>query len=103
VLPGNNLQGIASFELSLSKNWALALDNVYTHTDTTQFFGTPGITFDGELSKDKNPSIEEFSMAPAIEYNFSSHFGMIAGCWFSVCGRNSTEFRSGVINIDYTY
>jgi hypothetical protein len=43
ALPGNSFQGIASFELTLNKNWVLALDNVYTHTDETQFFGIPGI------------------------------------------------------------
>ncbi len=101
--PGNIFQGIASFEYTLNQNWVLALDNVYTHTDATQFFGTPGITFDGVLSARETPSSELLTFAPAIEYNFSSNFGIIAGCWFSALGRNSAEFRSGVINFDYTY
>jgi hypothetical protein len=94
ALPGNSFQGIVSFEFSLTQNWVLAIDNVYTHTDATQVYnGTVGGL----------PSSEQFSFAPAIEYNFNSSFGLIAGCWFSAFGRNSAEFRSGVVNIEYTY
>lgn len=96
ALPGNNFQGIASFELTLNQNWVLALDNVYSHTDATSFYGTT-ITPVGV------PSSEQISFAPAIEYNFSSHLGIIAGCWFTAWGRNTPVFRSGVIAFDYTY
>lgn len=103
VTPGNSFQGIVSFEFTLSQNWVLALDNVYVHTDATQFYGTPGTTSSGAVASVGGPSSEQISFAPAIEYNFSSHFGIIAGCWFFAWGRNSTEFRSGVINFDYTF
>lgn len=103
ALPGNSFQGIVSFELTLNKNWVLAIDNVYTHTEVTQFFGSPGITFGGTYADVGKPSSEQLSFAPAIEYNFSSNFGIIAGCWFSALGRNSAEFRSGVINFEYVY
>ncbi|MBS0625893.1 MAG: hypothetical protein JSS32_07580 [Verrucomicrobia bacterium] len=103
ALPGNSFQGIVSFELTLSKNWVLAIDNVYTHTDATQFYGTVGTTAAGLPATIGAPSSEQVSFAPAIEYNFSSNLGIIAGCWFTAWGRNSTQFRSGVINLDYTY
>jgi hypothetical protein len=103
ALPGNQFEGILSFELTLNQNWALALDNVYVHTDATQFFGLPGISLEGLFASVGNPSSEQLSFAPAIEYNFNSHFGIIAGCWFSALGKNSTEFRSGVVNVEYTY
>ena len=103
ALPGNTFQGIVSFEFTLNQNWVLALDNVYTHTEETQFFGSPGITFSGTFADVGKPSSEQLSFAPAIEYNFSSHFGIIAGCWFSALGRNSAEFRSVVVNFEYTY
>ncbi|MDE3045259.1 MAG: hypothetical protein KGJ02_01245 [Verrucomicrobiota bacterium] len=103
VLPGNSFQGIISFELALSQNWVLALDNVYTHTDQTQFYGTLGTTSTGATASVGFPSSEQISFAPAIEYNFSSHFGIIAGCWLTAWGRNSTQFISGAINFDYTY
>ena len=104
ALPGNTFQAIASFEVSLSQNWALALDNVYTHVDQTRFFGNPGVvSIGGPAASVGAPSSEQISFAPAIEYNFSSNLGIIAGCWFTAWGRNSTRFCSGVISIDYTY
>ena len=98
VLPGNTFQAIASFEFSLTQNWALALDNVYTHVDQTRFFGNSG-----SAASVGAPSSEQISFAPAIEYNFSNNLGIIAGCYFTAWGRNSTRFYSGVISIDYTY
>ncbi len=103
ALPGNSFQGIISFELTLDQNWVLAIDNVYTHTDRTEFFGTVGTAVDGSDATVGTPSSEQISLAPAIEYNFSSHFSITAGCWLTVWGRNSTQFRSGVINLAYTY
>ncbi|MGB7978849.1 MAG: hypothetical protein WCF19_06800 [Chlamydiales bacterium] len=103
ALPGNSFQGIASFEVTLNKNWVLAIDNVYTHTNTTPFFGIPGIAFSGTFADIGKPSSEQLSFAPAIEYHFSNRLGIIGGCWFSAWGRNSTEFRSSVVNVEYTY
>ena len=96
VFPGNNFQGMISFELTLSQNWVFAIDNVYTHIDSTSFSGT-------SAAHVGVPSSEQISFAPAIEYNFNSHCGIIAGCWFTAWGRNSLIFRSGVIAFDYTY
>jgi len=101
ILPGNQFQAIMSVELSLNQHWALALDTVYTHTETTQFFGREGITFKGTSAQVRSPSSQQFALAPAIEYNFSRKFGIIAGCFVSVTGKNSLEFRSGMINFNY--
>ena len=103
ALPGNRFQGILSFELTLNQNWVLAFDTIYTQTDATQFFGLPGITYYGRYATVGTPSSEAFQLAPAIEYNWSPHLGVIGGCWFSVMGRNSAQFQSGVINFQYTY
>lgn len=103
ALPGNSFQGIVSFEYTLNSNWVLALDHVYTHTDATEFFGMPGIALTGTVAAVGKRSSAQLSFAPAIEYNFSGHFGIIGGCWFSATGRNSAEFRSGVVNFNYVY
>ncbi len=103
IVGGNQFQAILSFELSLSQNWALALDNVYTHMDATTFYGDPGTTSNGDPATVGLPSSEQLSFAPAFEYNFSEALGLCVGCWFTAMGRNSTQFRSGVINLDYTY
>jgi hypothetical protein len=103
VLPGNEFQAIASIELTLSKHWALALDTVYIHTEADEFHGTRSFDFSGGFAQVSRPAFEELSFAPAIEYNFNSHFGIIGGCWISALGRNCAEFRSGVINFVYFY
>lgn len=103
ALPGNIFQGIVGFEFTFNQNWVLAFDTVYVHTNMTSFYGIPGISFQGTVASMGEPSSEQLSFAPAIEYHFNSNFGIIAGGWFSFMGRNSSEFRSGVVNFVYTY
>ncbi len=103
VIPGNILTGICSFEYSLNRNWALALDTVWIHVDEFQFFGDPGLTDSGEPATVDGPSSEQLSFAPAFEYNFSENLGIIAGCWFTVLGRNIDVFQSATMNLYYYY
>lgn len=100
--PGNELNIILSFEYSLTQHWVLALDNVYTHQDKTRFRGNSGIIA-GTPASVGGPSSEQLSFAPAIEYNFNSAWGIIAGAWVTAIGRNSAEFRSGVIALNYSH
>lgn len=102
VIPGNNTQAIISFEFALTQRWVLALDNVYSHTNRTKFFGD-STAANLQAANSVPASSEQFSFAPAIEYNFSSHFGIISGCWFTAWGRNSTRFVSGIINFVYNF
>jgi len=103
VLPGNVFEGIVSFEFNFNQRWNIALDNVWTHTDATSFYGDAGVNVFGDEANNSKHSSEQFSFAPAIEYSWSENLGIIAGCWFTALGRNSTEFRSGVVNLTYTY
>jgi hypothetical protein len=102
VYPGNSWTVDVAFEFTFNKNWVFALDNVYTHFDKDRFKGTPGI----------NPlllvpavvgrhSSETLSFAPALEYNFNEHWGIIAGAWFSAIGRNTPVFRNAIISFGY--
>ncbi len=103
VLPGNIFEAIIGFEITLTQNWAVAFDNVYTHTESTPFFGKVGKDASGNPAVMGFSSSEQISFAPSIEYNFSDSLGINAGFWFTAWGRNSTEFRSGVFNVTYTY
>jgi hypothetical protein len=98
VRPGNTFLTIASFEYSLTLNWALALDVQYQHSNKDRFsgFSPPG-------TKPKGPSSELFSLAPALEYNFSSRVGIIAGPWFTVAGRNAQAFVCYVLAINVNH
>ncbi len=98
VYPGHGYTAIVSFEFSLTQNWVLALDNVYTHLDKDHFRGTPGAP-----SPVVRPSSESLSFAPAIEYNFNENWGIIAGAWVSATGRNSAVFRNAIVSFEYQY
>jgi len=103
VYPGNISTTILSFEYSLSQNWALAIDNLYVHKDKNRFLGKSSVGPDNSKKKVGNPSSEQISFAPGIEYSFSESLGIIIGTWVSGFGRNSIAFRAAAINIDWTF
>lgn len=103
VTPGPVFQAIASFEFTLNRNWALALDNVYRHVQETSFFGWDGIALDGTLAPTGRPDGHQMSFCPSIEWNLDAHFGIIAGYYFSAFSKNCDEFRYAAINFNYLY
>lgn len=91
----------AAFEYSLTRNWVLASDITYRHALNTHVSGfnilnpgTPTIRLDSGSS-------DAFALAPAIEYNFSSKVGVIAGVRVFPAGRNisATVTPAVAINI----
>lgn len=86
VYPGNILVIQEGFEYSFNLNWSIALDLMYQHNNRNRFSGhsPPG-------TKPVLPSAEQFSIAPAIEYNFNANIGIIFGPWFTVAGRNDSN------------
>jgi hypothetical protein len=103
VLPGNTLEGIVSFELTMNQNWVIALDNIFNYTGEAQFFGVDGITSFNVLNDIRLPSSTQISFAPAIEYNFSENLGIIGGAWITAWGKNAAQFRGFVISLAYNY
>ncbi|MCB1085380.1 MAG: hypothetical protein KDK60_04695 [Chlamydiia bacterium] len=101
VRPGNKMTIDTSIELSFTQRWVFALDLVYTYQNATKFSGTRGTTPAGGIAAVGAPSNDNLSCAPAIEYNPSANIGFLAGVWFSVIGRNSSEFISGVLTMYY--
>ena len=99
VKPGDNYTGLIGLEFTLSKNWVFALDLVAFYGNKSPFRGKRGVTTAGAPADVGFPSFFEFDLAPAIEYNFSEDFGIIAGTWFSVAGRNTQQFVSGLLAI----
>ena len=97
INPGN--QGIIDLagELSLTQNWAVVMEGYYYNEQVSRFKGFPGV------GEDKLPlvlgysNINSISLAPAIEYNFSENYGIIAGAWYSVSGNADSTFPSAVI------
>jgi hypothetical protein len=103
VRPGNQLSVSVGMEWSVTQRWVFANDIVYAHHDRTQFNGHKGVTSSGKPAKTGAPSSEQWSLAPAIEYNFSSMLGVLGGVWFSFAGRNSSKFVQGIVSVTYTW
>lgn len=97
IHPGLEWGGIFALQYSLTQNWAFALDieGIYGYETTFKGFRGKG---NPPLGIPQNVS---FSIAPAIEYNFSENLGIIAGAWLSFAGKNAPQFFSGVIAINY--
>lgn len=94
VFPGDFFQIVTGFEYTLTRCWALALDLQLNVLLRTKFCGTTKVP----VGRD-NTSIQ-FSMAPALEYNYSPHVGLIGGVWFTAAGKNAPSFVSGVFAIN---
>jgi hypothetical protein len=98
--PGNMLVSIIGMEYTLTQKWVLANDIQYVHINKTRFRGRHGKTASGDRAKIGGPSQEQFSIAPAIEYNWNDSIGAIGGAWFTFAGRNSIEFLSWVFAVN---
>jgi hypothetical protein len=72
----------AAAEYSMSRHWVLAMDVVYEHDGSTHLYGSG--------SDISTRSGYTWSLAPAIEYNFNSRVGVIAGAKLTTSGRNAT-------------
>jgi hypothetical protein len=92
--PAQNFQVDTAIEITLSQNWAFAMDMVGTWSGKTHFKGKTRFPM-------KSPPSAQFSIAPAIEYNWNANIGIIFGSWFTLSGRNSTQFTSGVFAFNY--
>ncbi|MCI0381823.1 MAG: hypothetical protein L0207_02075 [Chlamydiae bacterium] len=100
VYPGNSFGFLYGMEIALSRNWVFAFDTQAFYSNKTRFSGKKG-TIDGTPATVGLPSNVQFSLAPAIEYNWNASIGIIAGSWFTIAGRNSQRFISGVVAINY--
>ena len=103
VYPGWEFNWDTGVEYSITKHWALACDLVFDYQAKTKFSGTSGTDFDGTEGSNASPSNNQWSLAPAIEYDFNEHIGLIGGVWFTFAGRNSTAYTSGVVALNIYY
>lgn len=99
VFPGQFFISLLGLEWSFTQHWVLACDLEYTHINKTRFKRDRG-RLNGIPHSIDTTSKEQISIAPAIEYNFNHNIGIIAGCWFTIAGRNTPAFASGVISLN---
>lgn len=91
--PGNSTVIDAAWEYSLTRNWVLALDVLYQHDSSTHLAGSyPGNPLTGLPAMNvqlNSGASHSWSLGPAIEYNFNSRVGIIAGAKFTMAGSNA--------------
>ncbi|MDE3055077.1 MAG: hypothetical protein KGI80_00045 [Verrucomicrobiota bacterium] len=114
VFPGQSFFVLSSFEWGLTKNWAFALDLFSIWQTRIRYSGFPGTVVPLNSTKyaaltaaGKSPlaplgsgSSAQFSMIPALEYNWNANLGMLVASWFTVGGRNAPAFTSGVVAVN---
>jgi hypothetical protein len=93
--PGNSASIDAAGEYSLTRNWVLALDVVYEHDSNTHVWGldlqsSAGTALPPVAVELNSGTGHTWSLAPAIEYNFTSRVGVIAGAKLTTSGRNAS-------------
>lgn len=98
IAPGNEIEMILAPEYSLTQNWVITTDITYTHG-----FKTKIQTQKPVKATVYQPSFDEFTLAPAIEYSFSKNFGIIWGVWFTVFGRNTNAFANATLSFVYGF
>jgi len=103
VYPGFTFQGIFAFEYTMTQNWVLALDLQNITAAKTRFSGKKGVDSAGNRANIGQGAAIQWSLAPGIEYNFNSRLGIISGVWWSLYGRNSEDFLTYVIALNYLH
>jgi hypothetical protein len=87
AFPGNSFTFDSAWEYSVTRNWVAALDIVYSDSGPTTLVGHYAPTNPGVESRSE--SSNSISLAPAIEYNWTSTVGIIVGAKLVVAGRNT--------------
>lgn len=95
--PGNQFSGVVAFEYSVTRNWVLALDLIYNHGNAGS---TRGFA-EGQSVRTVAPPSDGYGFTPAIEYNWSSNLGVIAGVRVFPDSHNTKTSVTPVVAINY--
>ena len=123
--PGDSVSLDLAAELSLTQQWVAVLEGVFIYQQASVFHGVVGERTRNDpqpfragrnigsrafaahrlLPSRRNiggedigsGNLDQITLAPAMEYNFSDHYGVIAGVWFTIAGKNTPAFISPMI------
>ncbi|MGN8159335.1 transporter [Salinisphaera sp. RV14] len=88
---GNTFSADLAFEYSMTRHWAPAVDVIYSHSGGDSVRGVQASNgLVTSVNTNANAS-EAVDVAPAIEYNWNSHYGVIVGADVVVAGRNTGD------------
>lgn len=97
IRPGNLSSIDLAGEFSLTPNWVAVMEAFASYRQATQFRGFRGTSANGAPASIGHGSIDFISLAPAIEYNFNANYGVIAGVWFDLKGKEVAKFISPMV------
>lgn len=101
IRPGVEFAADFAIEYKFNKPWGFGLDIFFEQQNSSSFYNNRA-DFD-LLLPSFLPSSFLLSLAPSIEYNFNDKFGMLAGSWFTVSGRNVPAFTSLVYAVYWEF
>jgi hypothetical protein len=95
--PGASFLADPAWEYSMTRKWVLALDATYRHNWNTRVTGTAA----GASVVTNSGSNEVFAFAPAVEYNWRSYLGVIAGTRVIPASHGTHESLTPVMAINF--
>ena len=84
----------------LNQRWVLAFDLVQHFAYSTRIQGMVAL---GNSVNTREAGSAGTALAPALEYNFSDHLGIIAGIEYSVAGRNTSSYFAPQIALSWSF
>jgi hypothetical protein len=102
--PGDSYSITSSWEYSATRNWVAALDVLYQRDGSTRVRGSiVGSSPQPADFRQDSGSSHRLGLAPAVEFNWNEHVGVIVGArWFGA-GRNTTASITPVAAINIVY
>jgi hypothetical protein len=105
--PGNSLTIDSAWEYSATRNWVAAIDVAYVDTGSTRVVGSyPQALNGGSVPasvRSESGASRSLSLAPAIEYNWTSTVGIIVGAKWVVAGHNTSAYVAPVAAINLVF
>ena len=126
--PGDSVAIDLATEMSITQQWVAVLEGIFIYQQAASFKGVIGTPTEDDpqplgsrsnrsrhrlnhrLIPSKNNigginaigsgNLDEITLAPAIEYNFSDQYGVIAGVWFTVAGKNIPAFVAPMVTFN---
>ena len=104
---GSSFTADSAYEYSVTRNWVLALDVIYSHNSQARLSGSIPATIYGGVAPSAVqalfPASVSLSLIPAVEYNWRSTRGIIVGTEVVAAGRNTTALVIPVVAVNFVF
>lgn len=106
VRPGDTFAVDAAVEYSLSREWALAFDLTWSRGGDTRVRGH--VTPDADVAQAADVHLdsgtsEAFGFAPAVEYSWNAHLGLLLGVRVITGGRRTPTTVTPAVALNIVY